>query len=400
MISPHLVIVADDLTGAADSAGRAVQAGLDAVILPAGGVEPTSDPTLARTIAISTDSRALPPDVAAKRVALAVAEATSWGPATWYKKIDSTLRGNLGAELAALVDTLGSATRVAICPAFPAQGRGLVDGYLVYAGVAPESVHLPSRLAEQTDLPVATIPLAVVREGPAALITALHAAADARLLVIDGTTDDDLATIVAAASELGWVLCGSAGMVAPLAAGLGGGPGEAVRSMHGEGPLLTVVGSGSAAAQAQVRAVTEAGCMRVCVAGPAWRGLDLLDAGSRPVGDWLLHLPAPEPGTVLEGAAARREAARLADLVVACVERLEPSDLLLVGGDTATFVLRGLGIERLDVVAELLPGIPLTEGTDARYIRRRIVLKPGNFGDEQVLVALWRFLRVDRREAV
>jgi len=400
MTAPRLVIVADDLTGAADSAGRAVQAGLDAVIYPAGGVNPTDDPTFARTVAISTDSRALSPEAAAARVALAVAEAAGWGPAVWYKKIDSTLRGHLGAELAALVDTLGPATRVAICPAFPAQGRGLEDGYLVYTGVAPRSLYLPSRLAEQTNLPTAAIPLAVVRRGVDGLAAVLSATNEAQLLVIDGMTDDDLAIIVAAARRLGLVLCGSAGMVAPLAATLSAGPGRTVHTTHREGPLLTVVGSAGNVAQAQVRAVVEAGCMRARTAGPEWHGLDLLDAASHPVGDWLLHLPAPEPGTPLEGPAARCEAARLADLVAASVARLEPSELILVGGDTATYVLRGLGIERLDVVAELLPGIPLTEGIDAAGGRRRIVLKPGSFGDEQVLVTLWRLLRVERREPV
>ena len=166
MTPPRLVIVADDLTGAADSAGRAVQAGLEAVILPAGDALPTDAAALPQVVAMSTDSRALPPEDAGKRVALAVGRAIEWRPATWYKKIDSTLRGNLGAELDALVATLGGAARVAICPAFPAQGRGLEDGSLVYAGDAPRSLHLPNRLAEQTDLPVATIPLSVVRSGP------------------------------------------------------------------------------------------------------------------------------------------------------------------------------------------------------------------------------------------
>ena len=231
------------------------------------------------------------------------------------------------------------------------------------------------------------------------MTTAINDAGDARLLVIDGTTDADLATIVAATQQLGLVLCGSAGMVAPLAARLATGSRRtAPTPPDGDGPLLTVVGSGSEMAQAQVRAAVAAGCMRARVAGPDWRGLDLLDAGSHPVGDWLLHLPAPEPGTSLEGPEARVQAARLADLVAASVERLAPSDLLLVGGDTATFVLRGLGIEQLQVVAELLPGIPLTEGMDATGVRRRIVLKPGSFGDEQVLVTLWRMLRADRRE--
>ncbi len=56
----------------------------------------------------------------------------------WYKKIDSTLRGNIGAELDAMLDGLaesGALTAI-ISPAFPAQRRGVEDGYLVHAGTA------------------------------------------------------------------------------------------------------------------------------------------------------------------------------------------------------------------------------------------------------------------------
>jgi uncharacterized protein YgbK (DUF1537 family) len=90
----------------------------------------------------------------------------------------------------------------------------------------------------------------------------------------------------------------------------------------------------------------------------------------------------------LEGPVARAQAARLADLAYAAVDRLDPSTLLVVGGDTAYYVLRRLGFERLMVVEELLPGIALTVGVDRAGTRRAVVLKPGNFGDEQTLVKL------------
>ena len=393
MSAPRLVIIADDLTGAADSAARAAPAGRPAAIFPARPRRPADAAAPAQAVAVSTDSRFLPPQEAAGRVTDVAGRLAAWRGATWYKKIDSTLRGNLGAELAALLTALGPQSRAAICPAFPAQGRGLADGYLVHSATPPRSVYLPGRIAEQTDLPVASIGLAVVRRGVTAVANAITAAGDARLLVMDALVDDDLATMVAVAGQLGLALCGSAGMVAPLAARLADEPAASVPTAHMEGPLLAVVGSGSATAHAQVRAVAEDGCMRVREVGSGWRALDLLGASGHPQGDWLVHLPIPLPETPLEGPAARREAARLADLIVASVAQLEPGALLLVGGDTAAYVLRGLGIARLDVTHELLPGIPLTEGTDDRGVRRCVVLKPGNFGDKQVLVTLRTLLR-------
>src|SRR5690606_20973317 len=112
-------------------------------------------------------------------------------------------------------------------------------------------------------------------------------------------------------------------------------------------------------------------------------------ANGRPTGHWLLHLAQPPAGTPLEGAKARAEAARLADLSQVVIGRLNPAALIIVGGDTAAYVVRVLGITSLEVVEELLPGIPLLVGTDRNGIQRTVVLKPGNFGDEETLSHLY-----------
>jgi uncharacterized protein YgbK (DUF1537 family) len=78
----------------------------------------------------------------------------------------------------------------------------------------------------------------------------------------------------------------------------------------------------------------------------------------------------------------------LAYVAYAATKRLQPGVLLVVGGDTAYFVLRRLGFDRLAVVEELLPGIPLTYGVDRQGVERAVVLKPGNFGDEATLLTL------------
>jgi uncharacterized protein YgbK (DUF1537 family) len=130
--------------------------------------------------------------------------------------------------------------------------------------------------------------------------------------------------------------------------------------------------------------------MRVRELDNSWYEVDLVGAQSHPVGDWLLHLAPPQANLALEGAVARANAARLADFAFAAVGKLRPSALLVVGGDTAHYTLRRLGIERLEVVEELLPGIALTFGTDRAGQRRAVVLKPGNFGDRETLVTLQR----------
>ncbi len=385
-IVPKLVILADDLTGAADSAARCVQAGLAAAVWldVAGG-----DRDLSQVIAATSDTRCLSPEEAAASVAAALAQLPIAAGTVFYKKIDSTLRGNLGAELDAVADFWPDKA-IVICPAFPAQGRGLESGALRFAG-AQTPIHLPELLEAQSSLPVGSAGLADVRAGREALAKTLSAqqGQGKRLIVVDGMVERDLELIVAAAQHAGMLLCGSAGMVAPLAAALRG---ESVRPPASvelaSGPILMVVGSGSAMAHAQVRTAVATDAVRVRALDRFWYDLDLVGAKSRPVGDWLIHLAEPAPGTVLEGSAARAQAAQLADLVLAAVDRLKPSVMLLVGGDTATFVLRRLGVQSLTVVMELLPGIPLALGRDRNGVARGFVLKPGNFGDPDTLVAL------------
>src|SRR5688572_16209554 len=87
-----LIILADDLTGAADCAGRCHQAGLVATIaLPGARVHASGG-----AICCTTDSRHLPADLAARRVHELVADMSQYAGSTWYKKIDSTLRGHVG----------------------------------------------------------------------------------------------------------------------------------------------------------------------------------------------------------------------------------------------------------------------------------------------------------------
>jgi uncharacterized protein YgbK (DUF1537 family) len=386
---PKLVIVADDLTGAADSAARAVQAGLSAEIWLEISTQPT-DAADVTVVSISTDSRFLLPEEASQKVSETLAALSSWTGVTWYKKIDSTLRGNLGAELdvmlAALPDTIA-----VICPAFPAQGRGLEGGWLVYAGAAP--LHLPSLLAEQSRSRIGIIGLATVQEGVAALEKALYFARKRgeKLIVIDGLAESDLDAIVEATREEGYLLCGSAGLVRPLAAQWANADNKDGGRAHvNPGPILAVVGSGSETAHAQVAQVAAVETMRVRALDNRWYEMDLVGAQSHPVGDWLLHLAPPDNDVVLEGAIARAQAARLADIAFAAVGKLQPSALLVVGGDTAYYVLRRLGITRLTVVEELLPGVALTFGVDRDGQRRAVVLKPGNFGDARTLVTLQR----------
>ena len=90
----------------------------------------------------------------------------------------------------------------------------------------------------------------------------------------------------------------------------------------------------------------------------------------------------------MDGPEARRLAAQLAVAAQPLIDATRPALLVLSGGDTAISVLARLGVTRLLVQRELLPGVPLTHAVDAAGRTHTIVLKAGNHGDEAALATV------------
>ena len=375
-----LIILADDLTGAADCAARCHHAGLPATI-----ALPGAAPEAGGAICCTSDSRHLPAELAARRVRELAEGMRSYSGSIWYKKIDSTLRGHLGQELDAALDALGRPCAL-ICPAFPAQGRGLANGYLAIEPAPAQPLHLPTLLAGQSRRAVAALSLGDVRAGPGALAERLLAERQrgAELLVVDALDEADLHAVLHAARRVlpDALLCGSAGLAGTLAAALAShAPSQDdTRLVPVAGPALLVIGSGSAMARRQIDYLRR----NQLVATFELSAGSALDAG----GDLLLHLPAPPPGAAMDGPAARRMAEQLAAAALPLIRAAQPGLLVLSGGDTAIAVLAGMGVTQLTVLRELLPGAPLTRGVDAAGQAHLIVLKAGNHGDEAALADL------------
>lgn len=130
----ELLIVADDLTGALDTALPFVREGIS--------TRATTDCTLAKTpladdaqvLVVDAETRHLPPEQAGKRVAELAARAKALGVRRFLKKTDSTLRGNIASELAALLEAAGE-KRLCFFPAYPKMGRTTRGGIHFIDGV-------------------------------------------------------------------------------------------------------------------------------------------------------------------------------------------------------------------------------------------------------------------------
>lgn len=115
-------VIADDLTGAAELGAVGRRLGLKAEILCNDQPSATAD-----LVCMDTDSRSCTPAEAAKRAGTAAKLLQAAGARWIYKKVDSVLRGNVTAEVEAVMQQLGY-NRALVLPANPSLGRIIRDG--------------------------------------------------------------------------------------------------------------------------------------------------------------------------------------------------------------------------------------------------------------------------------
>src|SRR4051794_7209851 len=117
------LLVADDLTGACDAAVHFAMRGLRTVVRLPGHAHLLG----ACVLACTTETRdAAEPEIRAALLDLAAEFPT---PLRLFKKIDSTLRGNVGMEIVAARDAFHCDAAV-VCSAFPALHRVIDNGIL------------------------------------------------------------------------------------------------------------------------------------------------------------------------------------------------------------------------------------------------------------------------------
>ncbi len=123
-----IVVVADDLTGAAEIAGAARRYGLTAEV----HIDQLL-PSDADVRVVDANSRSCPSSIAAAKVSQIAQQALMQQPTLIFKKVDSVLRGPVAAELTAMKDTLG-ASQVLMVNANPRKGRTVTNGCLSIDG--------------------------------------------------------------------------------------------------------------------------------------------------------------------------------------------------------------------------------------------------------------------------
>jgi uncharacterized protein YgbK (DUF1537 family) len=398
--------IGDDFTGSSDLANTLVKGGMTVTQycgIPRGDARPDVE---AGVVALKT--RSLPAATAVEQSLAALEWLEQQGCRQFLFKycstFDSTPAGNIGPVADALADRLG-ASKVIVCPVFPATGRTLYQGHLFVedrllneSGMANHPLtpmtdsDIRRWLARQTKGTVGHVAYRDVVKGPASIGEALtrEEAAGHRLIVVDALHHADLIAIGVAAADLPLVTGGS---------GIATGLPENFRSrgLIAKGrdvwrgvkaPAVVLSGSCSKATREQVeRYRTDHPSIEITADAVMRSGAD-----ADRVLDWVkghgdaapLIYSSADPGTV-SAAQTRYGADALAraieDLFASLASRLAAAGfgrIVSAGGETSGAVVRGLGLEELQIGPEIDPGVPAMCATGRNLA---VALKSGNFGE-------------------
>ncbi len=353
-------IVADDLTGALDTAAP--------LVALAGPLPVYWNPARAATgsFALDTESRDLD------------APGSGWLDAfsdtdLAYKKINSLLRGNTAREIAACLAS-GRFRSAVIAPAFPARQRITAGGRQYWRADAalPWQAVACDLKAELCDQDV-TLRLAAGAE----------ALAGGGCFLCDAASEPDLAALVDAGRRLEppvlW--CGSAG----LARALAGAP-RAGAVPRLEPPLLIVVGSHHPVTLAQIRALAAhdpAVVIRVPPTGAIEAAISAVADALHRDGRATLWIEVAD-GT---GAAV---AGPVFDLILGRARRElpQPRSLVVTGGATLHRLVQMLEADALLVAGEPLPGIAHSSIRGGPWHGCEVISKSGAFGEPDLLIRI------------
>ena len=381
MTATPIVVLADDLTGAAEICAIGRAHGLTAVV----ALSTESLPRDVSLLVFDTDSRLNPPDEAARKVRHIIEHL----PAGWnqrvFKKTDSVLRGPVVAELEAAATALGT-DKILLAPANPSLGRKIlgslysINDVPLHQTAFARDPHHPAHSAHIAALlgPTTTLPLVLAR--PGMTLPSLG------LIVAEAASPAEVAHW-ASLLQPGTLPAGGADFFQAYLASLGlqEKPTAAFNTPATAGPSLIISGTTSTTGESLRKTARDSG-LPVFPIPPA-----LLDAGESfetIIKMWADHIrralvthgiaiavvDQPLSDSPQISSAIRRAFARLATLLD---QHRAFHHLLVDGGATAAAVTRSLAWHQLSTAAVWAPGVVSLQPLAAPDVL--LTLKPGSY---------------------
>jgi uncharacterized protein YgbK (DUF1537 family) len=431
-MSQRCLLIADDLTGGADSGAQFAKRGLRTLLVSLGedtridfSKYPHSD-----VLAVNTDSRGLSREKAFLRVSHLLKNYDAKLFPIIYKKIDSTLRGNIGYE----IDAILKETDTPMCflaPSYPEQNRTLVDGIMRVGGnplalteVARDTAspvresRVSKLLQHQSRNSIGWIGLSRVGSGFERLKKAVEVERKKgnKIIIFDAVSREDLRNIAGVAFSVDGkpLFAGSAGLAEEVAKKLTTSKARASRKIKPFKHILIVSGTASSVTHQQLKQVEKRNIPFFQLPPSLILGDDAkAEKGrkelSRKIANFLLqgiHVLKTPPEMLHsedsnEPPIHLKIAKTLASVALLALEasKIKPADvaLILTGGETTQHVINGLETEGIEIEGELLEGIVKGHLLGGNWDGLTVITKAGAFGKENALEKIVKNLETGSR---
>ncbi|GFZ22437.1 membrane protein [Lacrimispora indolis] len=390
----RLVVLADDFTGALDTGIQFGKLGINTIVTQQVDACMCAGRDC-EVLVINTESRHLTKEKAGQRLYEISDSIKKAGVPFLYKKIDSTLRGNIGAELYGCMKGM-KAEQVMLAPAYP-ENKRYTRGGLQYIDKTPLSETtfaqdpfnpvISSRVSEiihsQCAIPVYEVPVTGLARFD------LEAEG---IYVFDAGSQRDMEKIAGQLKVFSHlsVFSGCAGFAAFLPSLLEMKT-QAAKALKMPRPLLLMCGSICPVSARQLEKAKALGIPLFKLSDylelseNGYQGLNRLfrDMESQAGHTMILassDIESKSPFRPERSAERARIADRLGYITKRAAETFGYKDLAVFGGDTLLAVLNHLKLSELRPVEEIEPGVVLSE--TGGY---RVISKAGGLGREDVV---------------
>lgn len=357
----EVLILADDFTGALDTASLF---GYGTFVLVDRGFQ-----VKARVIAVSSNSRLLQAEKAKQEVASILSLFEK--PRHLYKKVDSTMRGNVGAELEVVHKYTGEA--IPFTPALPEQGRTVKEGHLFVWGV-------PLHETQYVDeLPVRSSNILELLRVNSSTEIGFWKEGDSSILVFRNVRDrSELREYFESLVGEGYdsIMGGSAGLALELSSYIGF---TAPDRPSPDGPILFVSGSRNPVTREQLQEISRwVEVLELKVDSEIETAVNLLKAGR----DLAITVDLGDDGSRL-----------LKELARWIIESKQIGGLVIIGGETMRYLLEFLRVKAIEIGESPEVGISAGWMRGGPMDNTPLVSKAGGFGGKDSLVKIWRWFR-------
>jgi uncharacterized protein YgbK (DUF1537 family) len=404
----NFIVLADDLTGAIDVGVQFAKKGIATHITLDMDLMFSDAPVETQVLIFDTETRHLSPQEAYARIKTFIERLNKTDLDFCFKKIDSTLRGNIGAEIQALMDCTNQKC-MPLLPAYPKGHRFTQQGYqyindelienteFATDPLAPvSSSYIPDVINKQFDVKTQIVSVfnddmeRILEKDPEGI------------LIFDAKTDIELyyAGKLLFINKLLHFSVGTAGFAESLPNILiFKGKKKAIPKK--EGPVLLINGSLTNIAFAQIKEAQNSGFMNIQITP------DILYADNPDVTGLLEKIQQAKNQNVVissiqnkselesyladgmkisfsKEALYKKASVNLGTIASKILDDKHYSKVIIFGGDTSFHIMNAINVKNINPVDELSPGVSLIQ-TKGNHEDISFVTKSGGFGDKNLL---------------